>query len=230
MEIAAACDAVGGLEQTELVDERGEPLAVLRQIDRVGRGAEDRDACVLERLREVERGLPAELDDHAHEGAVPLLDVEDLEHVLRGQRLEVQAVGGVIVGRHRFRVAVDHDRLIARIRERETRMAATIIELDPLPDPVRAATEDDDLAPVSRLALALGLAEARRFVSRIHVRRLGVEFRRASVDPLEHRTHAQTMPQRADFGFGNAAGHRHDRIVDQPRPTRDTARVAAQIR
>ena len=38
------------------------------------------------------------------------------EHVLERQRLEEQPVGGVVVGRHRLRVAVDHDGLEARPR------------------------------------------------------------------------------------------------------------------
>ncbi len=36
------------------------------------------------------------------------------------ERLEVQAVGGVVVGRHRLGVAVDHDRLVARRRAART--------------------------------------------------------------------------------------------------------------
>ena len=47
--------------------------------------------------------------------SVPLraLGVDDLEHVLGGQRLEIEPVGGVVVGRHGLRVAVDHDGLEA---------------------------------------------------------------------------------------------------------------------
>jgi hypothetical protein len=62
--------------------------------------------------------LPAELDDHAQELAPRHLDVADLQHVLDGQRLEVEPVGGVVVGGDRLRVAVDHDRL-----DPESRMA-----------------------------------------------------------------------------------------------------------
>ena len=45
-----------------------------------------------------------------------LLDPDQLEHVLGGERLEVEAVGGVVVGGDRLRVAVDHDGLVARPR------------------------------------------------------------------------------------------------------------------
>ena len=69
----------------------------------------------LERHRELERRLAPELDDHAQR-PLPLDDVED---VLEGQRLEVEAVGGVVVGGHRLGVAVDHDGLDARLAEGE---------------------------------------------------------------------------------------------------------------
>jgi hypothetical protein len=71
--------------------------------------AEDRHAGALERHGELERRLAAELHDHA----VGLLALDDREHVLERQRLEVELVDGVVVGADRLRVAVDHDRLEA---------------------------------------------------------------------------------------------------------------------
>ncbi len=90
-----------------------------------GRGADDRHAVVLERLREAERRLAAELHDDAGDRAGGALGVVDLEHVLEGERLEVQPVGGVVVGRHRLGVAVDHDGLEPGIRQGEGRHART---------------------------------------------------------------------------------------------------------
>jgi hypothetical protein len=43
------------------------------------------------------------------------LDVDDLQHVLGRQRLEIEPVGGVVVGRDRLRIAVDHDGLVAGV-------------------------------------------------------------------------------------------------------------------
>ena len=74
-----------------------------------------------------------------------LLAVHDREHVLERQRLEVEPVGRVVVGRDRLRVAVDHDRLEAVVLEREGGVHAAVVELDALPDAVRAAAEDHDL-------------------------------------------------------------------------------------
>ena len=102
----------------------------------------------LQLRRKLQRRLPAKLDDHAQQLALLRLALDDLEHVLGRQRLEIEAVRRVRVGRHRLRVAIDHDRLEPRpvAAERERGVAAAIIELDPLPDPVGPAAEDDDLA------------------------------------------------------------------------------------
>ena len=89
-----------------------------------------------------------------------LLDLDQLEHVLGGQRLEVEAVGGVVVGRDGLRVAVDHDRLEADLAQREGGVAAAVVELDALADAVRPAAQDDGLLPVGRLGLALAPADA----------------------------------------------------------------------
>jgi glycosyltransferase involved in cell wall biosynthesis len=71
--------------------------------------------------------------------------VDDLQHVLERQRLEVEAVGGVVVGGDGLRVAVDHDGLVAVLAHGEGGVHAAVVELDALADAVRAAAEDHDL-------------------------------------------------------------------------------------
>ncbi len=83
--------AVGRLAQRELVDQLLEALAILGEIDRVGRRAEDRDAGRLERLCELERRLAAELHDQAQQLTLRAFDLDQLDHVLGGQRLEIEA-------------------------------------------------------------------------------------------------------------------------------------------
>ena len=90
--VAAAGKAVGRLLQAQLVDQLGEALAVLGQVDAVRRGAEDRDAVGLQLGGELQRRLPAELDDHALKLALLRLAVEDFQHILAGQRLEIEPV------------------------------------------------------------------------------------------------------------------------------------------
>ena len=85
--MARACFDAGGdaalrLAQLELVEQLLEAVAVLGEIDRVGRGAEDRHLGLLQRLGELQRRLAAELHDHAMQRAVLSLGVDDLEHVL----------------------------------------------------------------------------------------------------------------------------------------------------
>ena len=123
--------------------------------------------------------------------SVAALGVDDLQHVFRRQRLEIEPVGGVVVGRHRFRIAVDHDGLVAGFLEREGGVTAAIVELDALPDAVRAAAQDDDLLLVGRRRFVGDLAVERRLIGRIHVGGGRGEFGGASVDALEHRPHAE---------------------------------------
>ena len=141
-------DAVLGLAQFQFLEELGEAVAVFGQVDGIGRRAEDGHAGLFQGAGQLQRRLAAELHDDALQRAVRLFGVDDLEHVLGGQRFEIEAVGGVVVGRHGLGVAVDHDRFIARVMQREAGMAAAIVELDALADAVGPAAEDDDLLPV----------------------------------------------------------------------------------
>jgi hypothetical protein len=127
------------------VQEFLEAVAVLGKVDHVGRGAEDRDAGLFQRVGQFQRGLAAELHDDADKLARLLFGAQDLEHVLGGQRFEIQPVRGVVVGRDGLGVAVDHDGFIAGVAQREGGVAAAIVELDALADAVRPAAEDDDL-------------------------------------------------------------------------------------
>ena len=192
-------DAVARREQPGLVEDARELAALLREVDRRRRGAEDRHAGRLESLREPERGLAAELHDHADQLAGLRLGVDDLEHVLEGQRLEVEPIARVVVGRHGLRVAVDHDRLEAGVVQREAGVHAGVVELDPLPDPVRPRAEDDDLAPVARRHLGL------QVVARVVVRRQRRELARAGVDGLVDRPHAELPAEVAHLGLGQPA-------------------------
>jgi hypothetical protein len=70
-------------------------------------------------------------------------------------------------------------------------MAAAIIELDPLPDPVRPAAQDHNLFPPAGARLAFHIAHRGGLVGRIHVGRLRLELGGAGIDPLEHRLNAQ---------------------------------------
>ena len=199
--IAAARDTVFGLLEAQLLDQRGKAFAIFGEVDIVGRCAQNWDASGFEGARQFQRRLAAELHDNPGQRARLHLLVKDLEHVFGGQRLEIQAVGRVVIGRHGFRVAVDHDGFIAGVMQREAGMAAAIIELDPLPDAVRPTAEDDNLGGVARLRFAIGGAKTRRFIGRIHIRRLGSEFAGAGINALEHRADPQGTAFGGDLRF-----------------------------
>ena len=72
----------------------------------------------------------------------------DGQHVLQRQRLEVELVGGVVVGGDGLGVAVDHDGVKAQLLERLGRVHAAVVELDALTDAVGAGAQDHHLGPV----------------------------------------------------------------------------------
>ncbi len=204
-----AAVAPGGCGIVELFQQLAEATAIFGQIDALGRGADDGHARGFQRQREIQRSLPAELHDHANLCAACGLVLVHRHHVFVGQRLEVQAVAGVVVGRDGLGIAVDHDGLEAVVAQRECSMAAAIIELNSLPDAVRAAAQNDDLLAIGRRRLVLFL------VGRVQIRGEALKLGGASIDPLEYRTNivlacAAGASSRWRPGHSSAAGLRPD--------------------
>ena len=77
------------------------------------------------------------------------------ENVLKGKRLEIQLIRGVIVGGNRFGIAVDDYRLKAQLFQGKRRMNAAVVEFDALPYSVRAAAENHYLRSVAYRAFVL---------------------------------------------------------------------------
>src|SRR4029078_8236884 len=77
-----ACRPVLRLPELQLVDQFLETLAVLGEVDHVGRGAEDRYVRRLQSGRELQRRLSAELHDDAKQTAPPLFATDDILYVL----------------------------------------------------------------------------------------------------------------------------------------------------
>ena len=129
-----------------------ELLSVLSQVDRARARSENRHAGALEVGSQRERGLSAQLDDHALDGACLALGTVNLQHILEREWLEVQAVGDVVVGRDRLGVAVDHDGLVV-VTQRHGSVHARVVELDALTDAVGAGSQDDDGLTLARTNL-----------------------------------------------------------------------------
>ncbi len=163
----------------------------------------------LQIRRKLERRLAAEAHDHADQLRIPprrsAFGGDDGGQVLRGQRLEVEAVGRVVVGRDRLRVAVDHDRLVPRLPQCDGGMDAAVVEFDALTDPVRPRAQDDHPGARRRRHLVLVLVGA------VVVRGVGLELGSARVDGLERRLHAVLTAGGSDPRFGDVrlAGTEH---------------------
>ncbi len=124
---------------------------------------------------EVERSLPAKLNDDTHW----LLPVHHVEHVLQRKRFEVQPVSGIVIGRDRFRVAVEHDCLETHFGKRKSCLAAAVVKLDALANAVGTAAQDKDLGPVGGTGFVIHL------ISRVEVRSLRFELGCTGIHPLK---------------------------------------------
>ena len=184
------------IHDAQLVEQGGEALAVLGKVDGIGLGAHNVHAALLEHTRQLKRGLAAE----RHHDAVGALNIDDVHDVLVGERLKVQAVGGVVVGRDGLGVAVDHDGLKAAGRQRIARMHAAVIELDTLTNAVGTGTQDHCLGLARRRGLVGGHAllgiRARAvdvLVRLVMVLRGARELGCTGIDRLHTGDHAQTL-------------------------------------
>ncbi len=155
--VAVVGQPPAGMVDLQLAQQGAEPAAILGQVQAVGRGAPDGHAGGGQAVSQVDGRLAAEL----HQRPVGPLAFHDAQHVLQGERLEVEAVGGVVVGGDGLGVAVDHDGLVAQVAQGPAGLDAAGVELDALADAVGAAAEDHGLgAPGGRgvaAALVVGV-------------------------------------------------------------------------
>ena len=156
--------------------------------------------------REIQRRLPAELRD----GAPAFLPLVNVQHVLQRERLEEQFVAGVVIGGNGFRIRVHHDGFEAILLERERGVDAAVIELDALPDAIRAAAENHHL--LRRVAFDLVVAA---IVGRIVIGRVGLELGGAGVHEPVARHEAELLALGADGVLG-LAGQMGDLPVGKP--------------
>ncbi len=113
-----------------LLQDAVEQLPVLRRVNVLRLCPKDFYAHLHKALGELYRGLPAEL----HHRAVGLFEPHYGLDVLGGERLEVELVGDVEVGRYRLGVVVYDDGLPPLPRERPGAVHGAVVELYALPD------------------------------------------------------------------------------------------------
>ncbi len=170
-------DAVPRLFKLQLLEHLLEPLAIFGQVDGIRRGPKDGGAGLLQRNCEIERGLPAELNDHPER----LLRLENVQDILARERFEVELIGRVVVGGNGFRIGVDHDRFDVFLPQREGRVNTAVVEFDALADAVGAATQDHHLGTVG------GPGFVFRFVGGIVIGSVGFKFGRTGIHQFVDR-------------------------------------------
>ena len=186
-----AGNAVRRLAQAEVVQDFLEAFAVFGGINRIGGGADDVHTVFHQSVGQLQRSLAAVMHNHAPR----VFFAHDFEHVFQRQRLEVEAVGGVEVGRYGFGVAVDHNGFKTRFAQRQRGVHAAVVKLNTLADTVGAAAENHHFFAVARACFALF------FVSGIQIGGVGLEFRRTSIHALIHRVQLQAVAVFAHFFF-----------------------------
>ena len=133
---------VGRLLEPQLVDEHLEPLPVFGDIDGVGACARIFTPAFSSGTERFKRRLAAELHDNAQR----FFNLKDIEDIFGCHRLKIKPRGNIVIRADGFRVAVDHDGLIAHLLCRQCRVYAAVVEFDTLPDAVRPAAENHDTA------------------------------------------------------------------------------------
>ena len=100
-------DAPGRRLEAELAEQVAEALPVLGQVDRARAACRGCGTPAASRPSARRSGV---CPPNCTTTPIGLLALDHREHVLERERLEVEAVGGVVVGRDGLRVAVDHHR------------------------------------------------------------------------------------------------------------------------
>ena len=170
---APALGTLDGVALQQLV----EPLPVLGHVDGLGAGAQDLHAVAVQVLGELDGRLAAEGHHHAH----GLLHGDDVHHVLGIERLEVQPVGGIVVGGDGLGVVVDDDHIVAQLLEGPHAVDGGVVELDALADADGAGAQHHDDGP-SAAGEGAGLAEA--VEGGVEIGGLRVELRAAGIHHL----------------------------------------------
>ncbi len=148
-------------------------------------GAEDGNILRIQTHSEVIRYLSAGGDNHA----VRLFVVQDVEHTLKRQLVEVQTVAHVIVRRHGLRIVVYHDTAVAAVAYGVQCLHTAPVELHRRADTVSSRTEHHHRTAVVLILNVVGCAA----VCEIQVVCLCRIFGCQCVNLLDHGNDAQAL-------------------------------------
>ncbi len=142
-----------------------------------------------------------------------LLFLNDVHHILQGDRLEEQLVRGIIIGGDGLRIVIDNMGLYPLLSQGHDRMNGAVVELYPLADPDRARAQDEDLLPAGGHKLALGI------VGGVVIWSGGLELRSAGIHHLEGGNDLQGAAQ-VSYLLPASSHHRSDLLIGKARPLR----------
>ncbi|CAH0257316.1 hypothetical protein SRABI106_02741 [Rahnella aquatilis] len=180
------------LFQAQTVNRLLETFTVFGAVDGIRAGADNWHASGFQFTRQFQRSLAAVLNNHAFR----LFDTHDFQHVFQSDGFEVQAVRGIIIGRHSFRVTVNHDGFVTVLTQRQRGVYAAIIELDTLTDTVWTTAQHHDFwLIIGRVRFTLF------FIRGVHVGGIGREFRRTGINTFVDRMQVVFVTQFAHFAF-----------------------------
>ena len=145
---------------------------ILGGVHILGGGTQDRHAHFDQGLRQFDGCLTAKL----HHRAVRFFDLNNIFHVLGGQRLEIQLIGNIEIRTDRLGIIIDNDGLITLFGKGPGTVHGTEVKLNPLADTDGAGTQHQHFLPVT-VALCLVLPA----VYRIIIRCGRGKFRRAGI-------------------------------------------------
>ena len=141
--------------QPEFLQASLEALAILRQVDRFERRTKYARTIPFQAFREPKGRLSPELDDDASQFPITSFHFQDAAQGFHCQRFKIESIGSVRIGGYRLRIAVDHYGLVTCLRQRKAGVAAAVVKLYSLPDPVWPPAQDNYLFPVAWTGLVL---------------------------------------------------------------------------
>ena len=159
-------------------------LTVLGSIHILCIGSENRNPHLRQAHRQLNGCLSAEL----HDRIIRMLDVYDVLHILRRQRLKVQLVRDVKVSGDRLRIVIDDNGLIPFAGKGPGCMHGAVIKFNTLADTNRSGAQNQNLLAVGNALLRL--IRIRRVVDRIEIRCLCFKLCRAGIYHLVARRNA----------------------------------------
>ena len=127
------------LVDTQLVKHCRELVTVFGTVDRDRRSTQYRNRLTIKFHSQVVRNLSA----YRHNHTARLFEIDHIEHTFERKFVEVQAVAHIIVSRNRFRVVVNHDRLVSQFAGSLNRIHRTPVKFNRATDTVSTRAQHD---------------------------------------------------------------------------------------